>query len=168
MSLQRSTSRRKGSYGSRRRASEPKQQEPTLLELKTIYEGPCGPASKKLLHKTSLVITNRTVEIEREGANLIMSILTCGCWYACFQTASIEIYELQCIETLYLRDNVIHGELRGRGGGFVLDCPAGGDVETKDLFFELKEAWQVARHATNNDTVLRVGDGNGDMLVQEN
>ena len=116
----------------------------------------------------TLVITNRTVEIEREGANLIMSILTCGCWYACFQTASIEIYELQCIETLYLRDNVIHGELRGRGGKFVLDCPPAGDVETKDLFFELKEAWQTARHAANTDTVLKVSDGNDDVLVQQN
>ena len=53
MSLQRSTSRRKGSYGSsRRRGSNPKRQEPTLLELKTIYEGPAGNASKRLLHKT--------------------------------------------------------------------------------------------------------------------
>ena len=47
-----------------------------------------------MLHKTSLVITNRTVEIEREGANVFLTALTCGCWYLCFQTASIEIYEV--------------------------------------------------------------------------
>jgi hypothetical protein len=40
---------------------------PGLLNLRTIYEGPAGRKASKLLHKTSLVITNRTVEIEREG-----------------------------------------------------------------------------------------------------
>ena len=65
-----------------------------LLELKTIYEGPGGKRSSRMLHKTTIIVTNRTVEIEREGANIYMTLLTLGCWYFCFQTASIEIYEV--------------------------------------------------------------------------
>ena len=67
-----------------------------LLELKTIYEGPGGKRSSRMLHKTTIIVTNRTVEIEREGANIYMTLLTLGCWYFCFQTASIEIYEVSC------------------------------------------------------------------------
>jgi hypothetical protein len=104
-----------------------------------------------MLHKTSLVITNRTVEIEREGANVFLTALTCGCWYLCFQTASIEIYELQRIQTLYLKDDVIIGEIQPRErcgrGKFEIDAPEDGDKSTKDLFFELKEAWNIARHS---------------------
>ena len=149
MSLQRrgsrEQSRRKGSNSA---LGTPTKGQPSLLDLKTIYEGPGGPASKRLLHKTTLVITNRTVEIEREGVNVVLTVLTCGCWYVFFQTASIEIYELQRIQTLYLRDDVVHGEIMpepgssARGGEFAIDLPVIGDKTTKDLFFELKEAWQ--------------------------
>jgi hypothetical protein len=103
-----------------------------------------------MLQKTSLVITNRTVEIECEGANFFMTALTCGCWYMCCRTASIEIYELQRIQTLYCKDGVIVGEIGPRDrcsskGRFVIDAPEGGDKSTKDLFFELKDAWNIAR-----------------------
>ena len=67
---------------------------PSLLELKTIYEGPGGRAAARFLKKTTLIVTNRTVEIEREGANVCMTVVTMGCWYMFFQTASIEIYEV--------------------------------------------------------------------------
>lgn len=67
---------------------------PSLLELKTIYEGPGGEASGRFLKKTTIIVTNRTVEIEREGANVCMTFITLGCWYMFFQTASIEIYEV--------------------------------------------------------------------------
>ena len=67
---------------------------PSLLELKTIYEGPGGRAAARFLKKTTLIVTNRTVEIEREGANVCMTVATMGCWYMFFQTASIEIYEV--------------------------------------------------------------------------
>jgi len=69
---------------------------PSLLELKTIYEGPGGRAAARFLKKTTLIVTNRTVEIEREGANVCMTFVTMGCWYMFFQTASIEIYEVRC------------------------------------------------------------------------
>ena len=65
-----------------------------LLELKTIYEGPGGKSTARMLHSTMVIVTNRTVEIEREGANACLTALTLGCWYFFFQTASIEIYEV--------------------------------------------------------------------------
>jgi hypothetical protein len=68
---------------------------PSLLELKTIYEGPGGEATNRFLKKTTIIVTNRTVEIEREGVNVCMTFLTLGCWYMFFQTASIEIYEVR-------------------------------------------------------------------------
>jgi hypothetical protein len=107
-----------------------------------------------MLQKTSLVITNRTVEIECEGANFLMTAITCGCWYLCCRTASIEIYELQRIERLYCKDGVIIGEIKGRErcgsrGKFVIDLPDDGEKSTKDLFFEMKDAWNVARQSAN-------------------
>ena len=72
-----------------------------MLDLRTIYEGPAGPRTNKMLWKTTLVITNRCVEIEREGANALLSCLTLGCWYFMFQTATIEIYEYSRIAGLH-------------------------------------------------------------------
>ena len=101
------------------------------------------------MYKTHLSVTNRTVEIEREGVSLFMTIFTCGFAYLFCQKVSVEIYELQRIQTLYMKDGVIIGETLatwGRGQ-FVLDTPADGDKTTEDLFYELKEAWSVARHS---------------------
>lgn len=151
----------------------PKSTEPhNLLELKTIYEGPCGPRSGKIMHKTTIIVTNRTVEIEREGANCCLSVLTLGCWFFFFQTASIEIYELQRITSLYLKDDTIIGEVektRCGGGSFAIDTPADGEQSTKDLFFELKEAWNIARHGVLQDETeaaasaeLDIGDSDSD------
>ena len=64
----------------------------------------------------------------------------------------------------YLRDDVIHGEVisevpGGRGGEFRLDLPAHGDKTTRDLFFQLKEAWQIARHSVDGaDLDLEEGE----------
>ena len=124
--------------------------------------------------RPTIIVTNRTVEIEREGVNVFLTVITCGCWYVFFQTASIEIYELQRIQTLYLRDDVVHGEIMpepgssARGGEFAIDLPVTGDKTTKDLFFELKEAWQVARHSAQaSDMALHLEEGiEGDELLQ--
>jgi hypothetical protein len=114
------------------------------------------------MYKTSLVITNRTVEIERDGANLFFTALTCGIWYLCCQSASIEIYEIQRIQTLYCKDGVIVGEIQPTGcfgrGRFVIDLPEDGDKSTKDLFFELKEAWHAARHSMMNGADDHIND----------
>ena len=67
---------------------------PALWELKTIYEGPGGKVVGRLMHSTTIMVTNRTVESEREGANCMLTTFTLGCWYFFFQTASIEIYEV--------------------------------------------------------------------------
>ena len=175
MSRQQQNLRRRSSDSNRRKLSEAERgvstpPGPSLLDLKTIYEGPAGRHTSRLLHKTSLVITNRTVEIEREGANLPLTILTCGCWYLCFQTASIEIYELQRIQTLYLKDDVIIGEIQPRErcgrGKFEIDTPRDGDKSTKDLFFELKEAWNIARHSIlHGDGGMGAVDEDDQLLV---
>ena len=157
---------------------------PRLLELKTTYEGPCGPASEKWLHRSTLIVTNRTIEIEREGANCALSVLTLGCWWAVFQTASIEIYELDFVTGLELRPGRSSGhdtvvclfERPAKGGGkgaaaagrrqllcrgpqqLVLDLPRGQDYSTADLFYELKESWQVARHGVLDDDDCALSD----------
>jgi len=107
------------------------------------------------------IVTNINVQIEREGANFLMSVLTFGLWYVFFQDASIDIYELRRISNLYLRDDVIIGEMDGHPRRcipihtclsrfsrrqFKLDCPTDGRVATKDLFYELREAWNFERH----------------------
>ena len=65
----------------------------SMFELKTFYEGPGGPKSSRMCKTTTIIATNRTVEIEREGPNVVMAILTLG--FCCmFSQASIEIYEV--------------------------------------------------------------------------
>jgi hypothetical protein len=118
-----------------------------MMELKTIYEGPAGPSSSKILHRTTLIVTNRTVEIEHEGADLMLTLVTLGFWYFACQSASIEIYELSRIDAIYLSDDVIIGEIKGKSERscncdkkrFVIDTPDNSTVQTKDLFFALKE-----------------------------
>ena len=94
-------------------------------------------------------------------------MLSLGCWYFLFQTASIEIYEVRLvlsfgvrlgvhlrppntnakpwsrcpqlnrISSLYLKDDVIIGELEERRccgrARFVIDLPSSGQTTTKDL-----------------------------------
>jgi len=131
---------------------------PSLLELKTIYEGPGGDASGRFLKKTTIIVTNRTVEIEREGANVCMTFLTLGCWYMFFQTASIEIYELTRISRLELQDDVITGIIPGKrcggrcgGGRFEIDLPDDSPMSIQDLFLELKAAWERCRREISGD-----------------
>ena len=125
---------------------------PSLLELKTIYEGPGGEASGRFLKKTTIIVTNRTVEIEREGANVCMTFITLGCWYMFFQTASIEIYELTRISKLEMHNDVITGVIPGKrcggrcgGGKFEIDLPDDSPVSINELFQELKVSWESAR-----------------------
>ena len=136
---------------------------PKVLELKTTYEGPCGPKTEKWLHKSTLIVTNRTIEIEREGANCLLSTITLGCWWALFQTATIEIYELDCIIGLQLKGDWILCQMDRQKGNckspnFVIDVPPGGDYSTADLYYELKEAWHVARHGVLDDDDCALSD----------
>jgi hypothetical protein len=145
------------------------------MGFKTIYQGPSGLRCSRLLHKTSLVITNRTVEIEREGANAYLTALTCGCWYLCFQTASFEIFELQEIHTLYFNDGIIVGEVQlpercdwcSSRCGFTIDAPKDAAKSTRDIFFELKEAWSVARHSMLLPEDNGEGGAGSELLVIE-
>lgn len=142
---------------------------PSLLELKTIYEGPGGSKARRFLKKTTLIVTNRTVEIEREGANVCLTFLTLGCWYMFFQTASIEIYELTRISRLELVNDVIIGVIPGRrcggrcgGGKFEVDLPGDSPVSIQDLFLELKASWESARReisGLDDDEVWSEGEG---------
>jgi hypothetical protein len=78
------------------------------------------------------LLQNHAIEIEKEGTSVVMTMLTCGCWYLFFQTATIEIIEvgqthgnyiavpihsrnlsalqLDRISKLYMEGNVIVGE----------------------------------------------------------
>lgn len=141
---------------------------PSLLDVETIYEGPGGPKSSLFLYDTTFVITNRAIEIEREGANAIMTVATLGCWYFFFQSASIEICELHTISKLHMQDDVIVATLaRDRRGcckketQYIIDIPADQYKTTRDVFFELKEAWDVAHgNFANGESVF--GDSSED------
>ena len=95
-----------------------------------------------MLHRTTVIITEKTIEIEREGANLCLTLLTLGLWYFCFQTASISIYELSHVRSLNLIEDVIVCTVpRPRWystGDFRIDLPLNAAKTTKELFFELK------------------------------
>lgn len=73
----------------------------------------------------------------------------------CCHTGTIEIYELSHVKTLYLKADVIIGELqtpqRCGQSKFQIDTPANGDISTKDIFFVLKEAWNIARHSIGGE-----------------
>ena len=43
-----------------------------------LYEGPAGYKSGRLCQTTRLVITTRTIEIERDGVDCVPAVLTCG------------------------------------------------------------------------------------------
>ena len=56
--------------------------EPSRIdELKTIYEGPAGPRTRRALHKTTVIITNKTVEVER-FATASRRLVACRPWRA--------------------------------------------------------------------------------------
>ena len=94
------------------------------------------------MYRTTIIITDKTIEIEREGANPLLTLLTLGLWYFCFQTASISIYELSHVVSLNLIDDVIVCTVpRPRwysAGDFRIDLPLNAEKTTKELFFELK------------------------------
>jgi hypothetical protein len=64
------------------------------LHVQTLYEGPSGPGTTAMLTKKTLIITNHAIEIEIEGANAFLSVLTFGFWYLLFSSVSIEIIEV--------------------------------------------------------------------------
>lgn len=136
-----------------------------LSELRTLFEGVPGPKTMSRFCKTTLIVTNQTVEIEKDGASPCLTVLTLGFWYWCCRTTTIEIYELQRIEALYLRDGIIIGETGRKtacdGGTFKLDVPPDGEVTTKELFLLLKEAWSVARHNLYDDELDMTVDRSG-------
>ena len=146
-----------GTAGNQRSASP----RSDLHDLRTIYEGPVGAHAEYMCHHTTLIVTNKTVEFEREGANCILSFLTLGLWWFFFQTATIEIYELERVSALLLRDNVIACEMRSakrgrrccgtRNARFEIALPANSSaMTTEELFFELKEQWQIIRHGVHS------------------
>ena len=74
-----------------------------------------------------------------------------------------------------MKDDTIIGEVektRCGGGQFTIDTPANGEQSTKDLFFELKEAWNIARHGVLQDETeaaaaadLGLEDSDDDPLI---
>ena len=134
----------------RRRSSAGSVGDSVPRSLLPIYDGPGGPATNRLTYKTHLVITSRTVEIERDGVSLPFAILTCGAALFFCATASVEIFELQRIQAIYMKDGSILGEASQSSGivTFAIDTPKDGDKTTEDLYYELKEAWTEARHNT--------------------
>ena len=69
-------SRKSSGRGSGGGFDDPRPDRPSMLDLRTIYEGAAGKRTNRMLWKTTLVITNRCVEIEREGANAILIFLS--------------------------------------------------------------------------------------------
>ena len=135
-----------------------------------LYEGPAGYKSGRLCQTTRLVITTRTIEIERDGVDCVPAVLTCGLWSMCCTTSSIEIYELEMIVKLVFVEADNQGSVYGagaknRGCGiiegevytgnrcgnkkFSVDTPDEGDgFSTRELYKRLREAWDRARHSS--------------------
>ena len=150
-------SRKSSGRGSGGGFDDPRPDRPSMLDLRTIYEGAAGKRTNRMLWKTTLVITNRCVEIEREGANAILSCLTMGCWYFMFQTATIEIYEYSRIAGLHMTsDDAIVIEMEPTTGTcglkthprVVITLPEHGSKTAEELFNEMKAAWNMA-HGIN-------------------
>jgi hypothetical protein len=51
-----------------------------LSELRTLFEGVPGPKTVSRFCKTTLIVTNQTVEIEKDGANPCLTVLSLGFW----------------------------------------------------------------------------------------
>ena len=133
-----------------------------------LYEGPAGYSSGRLCQSTRLVITTRTIEIERDGVECVPAVLTCGLWSMCCTTSTIEIYELEMVVTLVFIEADNQGSVYGagatnRGCGiikgevytgnrcgnkkFSIDTPDEGGLSTLELYKRLRDAWDKARHS---------------------
>ena len=133
-----------------------------------MYEGPAGYSSGRLCQSTRLVITTRTIEIERDGVECVPAVLTCGLWSMCCTTSTIEIYELEMIVKLEFTESDNQGSVYGagatnRGCGiikgevytgnrcgnkrFSIDTPDEGGISTRELYKHLHDAWNRARHS---------------------
>jgi hypothetical protein len=120
-----------------------------------------------------VIVTDKTIEIEREGANPLLTLLTLGLWYFCFQTASISIYEINHITALNLIDDVIVCTVPKHkwysAGEFRIDLPLNAAKTTKELFFEMKELWCAAQLDDDNDDATidlsSEEDGDDDPLL---
>ena len=134
----------------RRRSSDPSKDD---TKEQVIYEGPCGQRTGRFFHRTTFTVTDWSVEVEREGAHPLLTLLTLGIWYWLFQSISTEVFELERVAELQLRGgNVIVGSYGrqwccGCGWGtFMLDTPErDGGKSTRELFHDLKAAWVIAR-----------------------
>ena len=170
--------RKGGRKNGRKTKSSSREDRPSMLDLRTIYEGPAGPRTNKMLWKTTLVITNRCVEIEREGANALLSCLTLGCWYFMFQTATIEIYEYSRIAGLHMTSDdaiIIEMEPTTTALGFknyprvVITLPPNAHKKPQDLFNEMKGAWNMAHGIKLNygetDLAMAESDSDEDGLL---
>ena len=132
----------------RRRSSNPTKDDTYETVL---YEGPSGPKSTTKFHRTTVIITDWSVEIEREGANAFCTLLTCGLWFYLFQSISTELFELEDVTEIALVDDIIVGSYRPRcscckrKSTFRIDIPPDAGTKVEDLFRELKHAWTDAR-----------------------
>ena len=155
MERSRGTPGRKGSFKTprdgRRRSSDPTKDDTYETVL---YEGPSGPQTTSKFHRTTIIVTDWSVEIEREGANALCTLLTCGLWFCLFQSISTELFELEDVTEIALIDGIIVGSYHRRRcscctkkSTFRIDIPpdAGTGTKVEDLFRELKHAWTEAR-----------------------
>ena len=130
----------------RRRSSDPNKDDTDEVIL---YEGAGGKHSQSMFYTTTLMVTDWSVEVEREGANPLLTVLTLGLWFWLFQTVSTEVFELERVVELEMRNGLIVGAYQHTwccgGGSFRIDIPDTASKKTHDVFRELKRAWTVAR-----------------------
>ena len=107
--------------------------------------------SRAVPYRTTFIITNRAIEVEIEGANLLLSILTCGLWYMFFQSTTIEICELEKISRLYMQDDhiiaVVQSKKRGKCDScfksekqYLIDLPACAAKTTREVVRDCRRA----------------------------
>jgi hypothetical protein len=91
--------RSSGERRARRRSSDRPEGDPD--DERIIYEGPAGLRSSRMMYKTTITITDWSIEVEREGANVVLTLMTLGCWYCVCQTVTTTVHRVRFSKTMH-------------------------------------------------------------------
>ena len=138
-------------------------QEDAVARNIALFDGYAGEKTNKLLHITKVTCTTQTIEIERYGADVVMTLLTLGAWFFYCKTNELEVYAVEDFTSITFVDGVIYCTLMqntmgrtGCCGGkppgvLMLDITGQGDFGTYELYCRLKNAWDLLRPEEERD-----------------
>jgi hypothetical protein len=125
----------------------------------TIFDGFAGDETSRLLQITKITMTTSTIEIERYGANALMTILTLGVWFFYCKTERLDTYAIEDFKAIeYTTNGVIKCMLDAPSTWqnyipcfpdprvLMLDIREQDGFGTKELFEKLKDAFDRIQH----------------------